>query len=410
MTRPTILVFTALALLGFSHAEAASSGLIVTFDSIPNRVRRDNPDLAAARLRIREALGRMKQSGRRSNPELEGGFEHNTTFREGTIEIGISQRFPVTDRLRLERNISVIELKAAEAEIKEVERLLVAEAKTALVEVLAFRQQRTLRQKLAEVSAKLAGFIKQAADKGEQSPIDAGQAKLEAARLSSGIRQLKASEVASIGKLKPLLGMRVTDVLNVTGSLPEPSLPAGVVDPRRRPDFQAAQLQAQAATQNVELENARRYDDVEAGFVAGLERAEDAPEGFETEGIIGFRVKLALPFWDKNEGNIEAAQARAERKHKETVALAHTIRHQADSSRKEMVEWKRMLNEITDNLLPLAADQAGAAESAYLDGFSDLSAVLRAREQQLELADSRIEALRSFHLARVRFEAAIASP
>jgi cobalt-zinc-cadmium efflux system outer membrane protein len=75
-----------------------------------------------------------------------------------------------------------------------------------------------------------------------------------------------------------------------------------------------------------------------------------------------------------------------------------------------MVEWKRMLNEITDNLLPLAADQAGAAESAYLDGFSDLSAVLRAREQQLELADSRIEALRSFHLARVRFEAAIAKP
>ena len=34
----------------------------------------------------------------------------------------------------------------------------------------------------------------------------------------------------------------------------------------------------------------------------------------------------------------------------------------------------------------------------------------RAREQELKLADSRIEALRSFHLARIRFETAIAKP
>lgn len=409
MNRSTLLAITALSILGIAHSGAASSGLIITFGNIPDRIRRDNPDLAAARLRIQEALGRMNQAGRRSNPELEGGIS-KSGLREGSLEIGISQRFPVTNRLQLEKNISVIELRAAESEIKEVERLLVAEAQSALVEVLAFRQQRDLRKKQQALSAELAGFIKQAADKGEGSPIDAGQAKLEAARHASTIRQLRANEVASTGRLKPLLGMKTTDVLNVSGTLPAAALPQAKVDPTRRPDFQAAQLAAKAAAQNVELEKARRYEDVEAGIVAGLERAEDAPEGLDNEAIIGFRVKLALPFWDKNEGNIAAAKARSERKQKETVALAHNIRHQADASHKEMVEWNKMLKEISDKLLPLAADQAEAAESAYRQGFSDLPAVLRAREQQLELADSRIEALRSFHLARIRFQAAIAKP
>jgi len=412
MTRSSIplLFFSAFALLDFSQVQAASSGLIVTFDNIPNRIRRDNPDLAAARLRVKEALGRMNQAGRRSNPELEGGVEGNHHFREGKLEIGISQRFPVTDRLRLEKDISLIELRAAETEIKEVERRLVTEARTALVKVLALRQQRLLREKQAGVSKKLAAFIGESARKGEHSALDAGQAKLEAARFASEIRQLVANEIALVGILKPLLGMRITDALNVSGTLPSATLPAGVIDPNRRPDYRAAQLAAQAARQGVELEKARRYEDVEAGIVAGVERTEDAPEGFENEGIIGLRVKLALPFWDKNEGNIQAAQARAERKEKETSALAHTIRHEADSARKEMVEWIRMLAEINDNLLPLAAEQAANAESAYHEGFSDLQSILRAREQELELASSRIEALQNFHLARVRFEAAVANP
>ena len=72
-------------------AQGASSGLIVTFDNIPQRVRRDNPDLAAARLRIQEAIARMQQAGHRSNPLLEGGFARNGT-REGSVEISLSQR------------------------------------------------------------------------------------------------------------------------------------------------------------------------------------------------------------------------------------------------------------------------------------------------------------------------------
>ncbi|HCJ85562.1 MAG TPA: hypothetical protein DHV80_03310, partial [Acidimicrobiaceae bacterium] len=72
---------------------------IVTLDNVSHFVRKQNPDLAAARMLIKEASGRLAQSGRLSNPELQSSIEHNSRLREGRIEIGISQKFPITNRL-----------------------------------------------------------------------------------------------------------------------------------------------------------------------------------------------------------------------------------------------------------------------------------------------------------------------
>lgn len=400
------LLLLALALPSIQGAENSLSGLIVGLDTIPQRVRMNNPSLAAARWRIAEAEARLRGSGLRENPELEAGFDHNSNLREGRIEVGLSQRFPVTDRLLLERQISDTEVLQARAEVKEVERTLIVEARTLLIEVIGLRKQQTLRTEQVEVASSLAGFISQAASKGELSPLDAGQAKLDAAKLKAEIPSLKAAELAATGKLKPLLGMRPSDTLHIAGNdLPSPRFAKSSVHLSQRPDYQAAQLAAQASAQSIALEEAKRYDDVEVGVVAGLERNEDAPEGFDTEGIIGLRVKLALPFWQKNEAAIQEARARTIRKEMETTALGEEIMHEAEAAYQEMLEWAALIQSLDQELLPQAAKQAAESEKAYREGLGDLQAILRAREQQLQLSDSQIETLKQFHLARVRYEA-----
>lgn len=403
----TISLLGSLMLLGIAHADASEAVLIVTFNNIPDRVRRQNPDLAAARFRVQEAIGRMRQSGRHANPEMELGLAGNNSWQEGGVEIGILQRFPVTNRLQLEKEISATEIKAAEAEIREVERNLIAEARKGLVDVLAIREKRKLEKKQASLSESLAKFVGEAAAVGEISPMDAGQARLEAAKLANEIRLLDAAEAAAVGALKPLLGMKPSALLHVSGTLPPAEFPSGAVDPDHRPDYQAARLNADAAAQGIALEESRQYNDIEVGVFAGLERSEDAPDGFENEGIFGLRLKIPLPLNDRNTGNIDAARARFQRKKHEAAALARAIRHEAKTARDEMIEWEKLLRETTGTLIPLAAEQAALAETAYRDGQGDLQSVLRAREQQLEIALSKLEALRNFHLARVRFEAAI---
>ena len=402
--------FALLALASMVYPLRAEPAVIVTLSSIGDRIRAQNPDLAAARLRIQEALGRMNQSGRLSNPEIETGIEHNPRFREGKFEIGVSQRFPITDRLRLEKDVSLTELKSSEAEVREVERQLIGQAREAVVKVLATRQRRQLLREQSGVSREFADFLSEAAGKGEGSSLDAGQAKLEATSLSMEIRQLDAGEAALVGELKPLLGMRPGEALSVGGTLPEATLPTAAADPSRRPDFQVAKLGALAAAQSVALEQARRYDDLEGGIFTGVERTEDAPQGYENEAMVGLRLKIALPFWNKNEGNIQEAQARQERKEKEAVALGRGIRLEAETARAEMAEWAKLIGEINDTLFPLADEQTKLTEAAYRNGQGEIQSVLRSREKRLQLAAAKLDALREFHLARVRHQTALAKP
>jgi cobalt-zinc-cadmium efflux system outer membrane protein len=393
--------------VSIGHAEP---GVVISLASVGDRVRAQNPDLAAARLRIREANGRLTQSGRLANPELGFEMSHDPRYRERSLEIGFSQRFPVTNRLRLEKTVSATEVKVAVAEVREVERQLIAEARQGIVKVLATRKRRELLKDQATLSQEFADFLSGIAAKGEGSPLDAGQAKLEAASLTLEMRHLDAAETAAIGEIKPLLGVRPDEPLHVGGTLPEATLPATAVDPSKRPDFQAAVLGARAAGQHVAVEQSKRYEDVEAGLFFGAERTEDAPEGYDREGLVGLRFTLPLPLWNKNEGAIEEAKARHERMEQEAGALARKIRLEAEAAKAEMNEWSKLLAETRDSLLPLADEQSKAAEDAYRKGQGELQTVFRTREKRMQLMAARLDALREFHLARVRYESALAKP
>jgi cobalt-zinc-cadmium efflux system outer membrane protein len=403
---PFIRIGTLMALCFMASPLHAESSVVVTLSGVRDRVRSQNPDLAAARLHIQEALGRMNQSGRLANPELETAFEHNPSSREGRLELGLSQRFPMTGRLQLEKDLSLTEMKAAEAEVREVERQITGQAREAVVKILALRQRRELLHEQSTNSAEFATFLGESAAKGEGSLVDAGQAKLEAASLKMEMRQLEANEASIVGELKSLLGMRVGEALTVSGSLSEPVLPAAT-NRSQRPDLEAAGLNALAAKQNVALEQSRRYEDIEGGLFAAAERAEDAPNGYEDEAIIGLRFKIALPFRNKNEGAIQEAKAKQQRMEMERLALSRKINLEADASLTEMREWARMIHEINETLLPLATDQSRLAEDAYRKAQGEIQNVLRSREKRLQLAAAKLDALREFHLARVRHETAL---
>lgn len=401
------ILFAALLMVSLVYADES---IVVTPQGLPSLVRQGNPSLAAAQLTINEAAGRLLGAGRLMNPELEVGGRHNQKFREGGVEVGFSQRFPLTDRLDREREVSAAELEAARAEIRDGERLLIAEARESLVKLLVLHQQREVFEQQRKVSNDLAEFIESAAERGEGSVLDAGQSRLEAERLVVNLRQLATVEVAEIGALKRLIGVDVSQRIIVGGSLPKPSLPKSGADVVERPDLVAAGFNVNKAQSSVALERAKRFEDLKVGLVAGWERTEDAPEGFENEGIIGVRLSMPLPLWNKNEGGIAEAQARLTRREKEVVALNQTISSEVETARSEMAEWMKLANSIDDELLPLAKKQSDFAERAYRDGQGDLQAVFRVREQQLELAATRLEALRNYHLARVRYQTALGNP
>lgn len=377
-----------------------------TLDDIRQKVVGKHPDLVVARFMIQEAKGRHLGAGRLMNPEVEVNGRRMTMGREGGFGIGVMQKFPVTARLRLERAVTAAGIAAAESELADKQRVLVAEAETMAVKILAMRaeigiqeNQATLAEKLSEIATARAA--------ANESAIDAGQMRLEARQQRNSITKLQAEIAGMNESLKPMLGLSANDSLEVTGSLPDAKAPGRATPGDSRPDIQAALHRVNAAGQSVDLAKARKWEDISAGVMVDRGRRMDEPMGLQNETMIGVKVSIPLPLWNKNQGEIAETTAMRSRAEAEVQALRLKAGSEVASARKEMVRLLPFITENTTQLLPLARQQIERVRETYSNNKASLQDLLRARDQLLMVEMDRVIALRDFHLARVRWKAAL---
>ncbi len=379
----------------------------VSLEEAPSYALRHNPQIAAAAFRIDEARGRLLGSGRRTNPDLEIGFSQNIRRPERAVDLALMQRFPVTGRLSLEKAVSRAELAVAEAEVLDGKRKLAAEVRAAAIKFVAIRAQRELRKQQLSNSREQSEFVTKRIAAGEASTVDAAQIDLESRQLEVELLQLDTERVRHAGDLRLLLGVSAGDGVEITGMLPKPAaLPKKGASGEGRPDLAAARHNADAAQQAVALARARKWEDIGVGLTGTGERMEDAPDGFSNDYFLGFKLSVPLPFWNKNEGRIAETTAAAARADKEIYALSLNIRAEAEGARGEMAALAKLIVMMDDGLLPKAAEVEAQLRASYGTGQTQLPEVLRARARTLELSQRRADALRDYHLARARYDAA----
>lgn len=403
MKFPCLVLFFALLVDGAPRAAAAA----FTSESAVRQALANNADLAAVRLTVEEARGRLAKAGRLADPELESELKPNVRGREGVLGFGLTQRFPLTARLRLEKAVSRAELAVAEAEVSDAERRLAAEVALAAVDWLALGTQRALKERQLANSRELVEAANRAAGVGEGSALEAAQFDLEAQQLVTQLLQLDTGYSALLGELRPLLGVPAPEPIEITGTLPEVAVVGTeAVALSRRADHQAALARREAAERALALVRANRWQDLGVGLLGEMERAEDAPAGIRQDNFAGLRLSLPLPFWNRNQGRVQEATATAQRRVKESEALAFRIRAEVEAAERQMAVAARLAGEVTATLLPKAAQLEERLAKLRAEGQASLADVLRARERRLQLESTRLEAVRDFHRARVRLDIA----
>lgn len=380
----------------------AASGAAVNLSSLAERVRTGHPALVAARLAIEEAAGRQLGAGRLSNPEVALDFRHDNRFREGNLGVSFEQRFPLTARLKLEKKLTERLVDAARLEVAEVERKLVLEAGQAAVQVLAHREKMELTRKQRKVLEELAEFMKARVDEGEISALDEAQVRLEMQRLDLELSRLEAERAQLEGAFHAAMGRQV----ELSGPLPATAAPVRREKWEERADFQLSRLKEELAGVDLDLAQAKRWEDVGAGLFAEGERHEDGVNGLERKPFFGFRISVPLPLWNKNEGEVEAKRAGVRRSELETKALSSAIQVEISTALAEMKAALKLEKDAREKLLPLVQQQTTALEKAYENGQAELVTVQRAREQSLQVEALLVDAVRDFHMARLRYEAA----
>jgi cobalt-zinc-cadmium efflux system outer membrane protein len=396
-------LFIFLTLAGAGQAESFTPEAAVA------RALRQNPDLAAARLGIEEARGRLLHSGRLSSPEIEAEIKPNLAGREFSAGLGLVQKFPLSHRLRFEKAVSRAELAVAELEVREAERALGVEVRSLAVKLLALHAQRELKRAQILHGRELALVASRIAASGEGSSLSAAQLELEAEKIEIELLHLDAEEAALVGALRPMLGLAAAGGVAISGTLAEPSPVPGPAVPTGsgRADYLAAQARIEAARQNLELQRASKWEDVSIGISYEREHVDDAGAGMERDNVLGLKISFPLPLGKNNQSHVLEAGATAARREKEAAALADGIRAEAAAARGAMAAAAALHERISATLLPKSRQLEERFLAAYQSGQTALTDVLRSREQRISLEAARLDARRDFHLARIRFEAAL---
>ncbi len=409
--KPRIVIDDAKDLPSFSTSlGAVNKSSSLNISSLARRVAKNNPQLRTAKLRIAEAQGRIVQSGRLDNPSLGIGISKSIPSSEGGLEVSFSQRFPITNRLSLEKRVTTQELRIAQQEIKVAEQSLISAAQLVAVEILHIEKKQSNLNKQIESLSKINQFIDEAAKRGELSALDAAQTRLEIQSLKISKQQLSSEKKILTLNLKKYLGLSAGSPLNVSGNLPSTSIPSRSLALNNRADYRAKGLEINHSKSSILLEKSKRYDDVEMSFSGGLAREEDAPDGLETEGSIGMGLTIPLPFYNKNEGNIQSATAKTQRVLLEKKQLAAEIRLQVASQRQAMQNWLNQNAAINSDLLPLAEKTSDDLDTAYRNGQGDFTSLLKSKSQAIQLRSQLIDNELKFHQARVKYFAALGTP
>lgn len=364
------------------------------------------PELAAARLLITEARARREQAGRLSNPEVEAEVRPNTNGREGVLAFGLTQRFPLTSRLRAERDVSEAEITAAEAELREAERQLAQRTALAVTDWLATTARIELANRQWTNAQAFASALDAAADRGEFSRLDARQLKLEAGQIALRRRQVEQEQAALRGELHRLLNLTAGDSLALSGTLPEtrswPSLDAEA-ETRSRPEIELALARLEIAHRETRLARAQRWQEVGVGLVSEVQRSEDQPAGMQRDDFVGLRVALPLPFWNRNQGRIRETETLVQRRQLELVAVQLRVRTEQEAARESLALATATEREWREQQLPLARELEAQVERQKEQGQASFTDRARARDQRLQAECGHLEARRE--LLRTWFQA-----
>ena len=410
-------IYSVVLLAGFG-AIAGPLATNLTPESAVTTALAENRDLAAARFAIRQAEGRLKQAGLWPNPEFELGGKNDSAFAndgEYDFATGFKQRFPITGRLKKAKAVARVDVAMALAEVRNQERLLAGEALGLSRELLVTQEKLKANQEIQGVIQKVIEVSEKRLKVAEVSAADVNSAKLELQRLALAQATLSNQQEIASTTLNRLLGREPQTPLQMSGATSAEFDTNTVAEISRqaiarRPDRQLAALGIDRAGAEIKLAKAEKWEDWTVGFDYSRSVGKfDAPIGTKTDNFLGVGVSIPLPFWNRNQGRVNEAQATQQRAEAELNALDLRIATEAQTAENQMRRLLDILRQYREESIKLAEENIALLQKGYADGLVNITAVIQAQQQLTDLRQSYLESLAGFVRAKTEWETATAA-
>ena len=404
------LVLSLAVALVVRPARAAEETAQVTLDEAVALLRRQSPELLAGALKVRAAQGDVTTARLYPNPTLSfgaGNFPIGRTNPPGigagdTVneQVGIGQELVLWGK-RGERIAAAHgRMAAAGAERADLDRRLVFEVRARFVRTLVAGERLRLARENLTHYRETVRVSRERADAGEISAAEFDKIALEQRGFEHEVADAEVERRQAVAELLPLLGLDVADLVPV-GEL---RLPAARTDTdtlvsealRRRPDLTAAERAAEAAEAALRLARAERWPNV----TVGVQYTHDE---FQVAGnlanSLGANFSLPLPLVNRNQGEIQRAEAEALIARREVQKLRLGIPQEVRTAVTSYTVAGERVRRFEEAFLRQSEDARRAAEVSYREGAISLLEFVEAERTFIQTQRDHLDALLDGHTA-----------
>ncbi len=342
-----------------------------------------NPTLQQAAAVVQKARGIRHQVGLYPNPTI--GYagqeigDSNTAGQQGGF---IGQTIVTGHKLSLNRDVVSWDIQRLSWEYQAQEYRVLNDVRLRYFDVLGAQRRVSIAQDLvgvAEVGAKAANDLFEARQ-GARPDVLQAQVDLNEVRII--LDNARYDQEAAWRQLASVLGQPELVSTPLLGSLQE-ELPhyewetiyAIVLE--RSPELQAAYTRVQRAKTQIRRQEAQPIPNLQTQVGVFHDNLSDFNE-------VNVQVGIALPLFNRNQGNITTAFAEYHRTIRDVQRLKLDLRNRLATAFRDMQKSNQQVKRYQQDILPTAQENLDLTEEGYEQGEFDFLRVLTARRTYFE--------------------------
>jgi outer membrane protein, heavy metal efflux system len=407
-----VFLVTALNFQAFQPAALADQASL-SLGSALDRARTENPLLAMARARVSEAEGMREQAGLIPNPSLYASSENTPlsgsqpfTFGNDTDDyVYLTQKIELGGKRS--RRVAFASEKVGQMTIQSELAMhqLLARVATAYWMAAGSTAIDQLYKREVSTLDDIVDYSRARVQKGATAEADLIRIQLESDRLKGQARLAAEQSRRSLITLYREMGATdfpdsvvFTDRLD---DLPELRPPDFETVFRDRPEMRAAREGLKQAEANLDLQHANAVPDPQV--MAGYKRFSGSGQ-YTGQNTLFFGFQVPLPIFDRNQGQIAAAQAQVLGAKDAVADQEIAIRAEVASALSDYGSRRLALLKVLPQMAQRAAESDQIAEGAYRLGGADILRFLDATRIDIETQVLFVQTLIDYHQSVVNAE------
>ena len=351
-----------------------------------------HPRLAESLAHVTVSHGSAVQAGLYPNPRVDSGNPQTIgPNRTGIYTIGLTQEVVRGGKLKLDRAAALEAAHQAEYDVVRRKFEILTGVRQEFFSTLAAQRRKALLEKLLELAKRSEKTSLNLLEAEQVSETDVLLLRVERRRAETA---LQGAEIALIGQRRQLatsIGMSMLDVNEVKGNLTTtvPEFDDEDVLTQVLTNSPVVQIANLDVNRTILLLRRAEVEPIPNLIVQGGTQYSESTANYQA--LVG--LYLNVPLWNKNQGNIMAANASIRRSMASRLAVQQELTKQlADSITRQRIAEKAVKN-YEEGILPDAMRTLELVQKAYARGQFEISRLLQTQRTVFEANIDYISAL-----------------